>query len=152
VKKKRILYAVIVLSALLALAVRPGKIFIVNVTASSPRGLYLVSGKPPAPGDFVVINSGRLLFNNGIQDTLFLKKVAFAGNERVVIDRSRMTVDAGEFKKFNDAGISYDGLLKDGECILLGTGERSLDSRYFGPVRLDDCTRVIPLFTGGAYE
>jgi type IV secretory pathway protease TraF len=153
VKGKHALFALSVSFSLLTLVLRPGKIFILNFTASSPRGLYLVSRKPPGAGDFVIVNSDSLPFNNGIKDALFLKKVAFAGNERIVIDRNRLEVGGTRvFEKILDTGVLYDGTLKSGECVLLGTHERSFDSRYFGPVKLAGCRRVVPLFLIDRYE
>jgi signal peptidase I len=146
-KKKKILYSVIVLLALMTMVIKPKRIFMINYTGSSPRGLYAISKEAASVGDFIVIHSGRLAFNDGIENTFLLKKIAFAGNEAVVINRDHLRVGGKwVFKKHRDAGILYEGVLKDGECIITGTHDRSFDSRYFGPVKIADCTPVRPLF------
>lgn len=144
--KKRVLYAGILSFSLMTLLVRPGTRFIVNVTPSSPRGLYLVSRRPASVGDFVVINSDALPFNNGVKNTLFLKQVAFAGNEYIRITGDSLLVNGMRFMKYKNAGIRYEAPLRNDQCIILGTHERSFDSRYFGPVSLASCTRVVPVF------
>jgi type IV secretory pathway protease TraF len=145
-KRKHFAPAAAALFGLLTLTVKPPRLFIINLTASLPRGLYYVSSRPPRRFDRVIINSGRLAFTGGLRNVTLLKRVAFASGEHVILTPGALMI-GGDFAlaKHLPIGITGEWLLRDGEAVLLGDSARSFDSRYFGPVRLADCTRVVPL-------
>jgi type IV secretory pathway protease TraF len=126
------------------------EVFIVNLSPSLPRGLYLVSARPPEAGDYVLIPPGLVAVAHDTgAGVRLLKKVAYASGEEVFIGRSFMAVDGAIYAKFRDEGVEFRGCLAPGECIVIGRHERSFDSRYFGPVEMAACTRVVPLFLAG---
>ena len=146
-RKKHFAVAAAVLFGIVTLTVTPPRLFVINFTASLPRGLYYVSSRPPRAGDFVIIDSGRLAFNNGLRGTTLLKRIAFDSGERVSLTADALTVnDEITIGKWRPVGVTGDRVLRAGECVILGDAERSFDSRYFGPVLTADCTRVAPLF------
>lgn len=119
------------------------EMFVVNVSRSLPRGLYRVSPVPPAVGDYVVINSDGLPFT--VTRSRLLKKIAYGGGEPVYVGRDGLAAGGRLYPRSRDIGIDYCGRLQEGECVILGDSPRSFDSRYFGPVRIADCVRVVPL-------
>jgi signal peptidase I len=132
--------------SLLCFLIKPETVFVINVSASVPRGIYLLLPSPPERGDVIAINSDNVAFNNAVRNTLFLKKIAYAGNEKIRSTDEYLIVDnTDRYRKFRDIGLILDTSLRDDECIILGTHERSFDSRYFGPVKLADCKRAVPL-------
>ena len=132
-----------VLFAVFTLAVKPPELFIVNGSPSSPRGLYRVSARPPAPGDYVVVDPGHLPFT--VTEIRILKRIAYAANEDYNINQYRLLVGNVYYWKYRNIGPEQSGRLDDDECLILGGHPKSFDSRYFGPVNLAYCTRVVPL-------
>jgi type IV secretory pathway protease TraF len=119
-------------------------LFMINGSASTPRGLYLVSREPIRVGDYIAIHTGRLAFSNGFNATL-LKRAAYAAGETLLIDDDGLTVNGEVFPKARRMGRTGAFTLQAGECLILGNRTNSFDSRYFGPVRIADCTRLLPL-------
>jgi type IV secretory pathway protease TraF len=148
-KKIAVITAAALLLPLVTLFIKEPLVFI-NASRSLPRGIYIKSPRPVRENDFVVINTGNLAFSNNLPDTAILKTAAYLHNEYIAIDDSFLIINGNIYiRKYRATGVHYNAPLRDGECILLGSHERSFDSRYFGPVRLSDCTRVRPLFTEG---
>jgi conjugative transfer signal peptidase TraF len=117
-----------------------------NLTPSLPRGLYYVSSRTPSRNDCVLINSDRLAFNNGLRNVTLLKRIAFAAGDQVSVTGDALIVNDGvPFRKYRPLGVTGEWVLRDGQAVLLGDHPRSFDSRYFGPVSIADCTRVVPL-------
>jgi type IV secretory pathway protease TraF len=132
-----------VLCAACSLAARPPELFIVNASFSLPRGIYRFSSRPPEPGDFIVIDSANVAFTPA--NTRFIKRIAYASGEYASLDSEGLTVNGEFYQKIRDIGVRFAGYLSDGECLILGDHPRSFDSRYFGPVKLANCRRVVPL-------
>jgi type IV secretory pathway protease TraF len=132
---------------LIVLLLRPRRLFVVNLTRSTPRGLYALSSRPPGVDDYIVIEASKLAFSNGLrQDLLLVKRLAYANREAFTVTGNALTVAGRTYAKYRPAGIALDASLASGEGLLLGDHPRSFDSRYFGPVKLRDCTRAVPLF------
>jgi len=142
-ERDKIIVLFAVIFAVLTMIVKPPELFILNVSPSTPRGIYRVSFSLPEAGDYIVIDSSYVSFT--IMETRFLKKIAYANNEEVTIDNDFLMVNNAYFPKYRNMGIDYRGRLGDDECIILGDHPKSFDSRYFGPVKRADCTRVVPL-------
>jgi type IV secretory pathway protease TraF len=123
----------------------PPELFILNFSPSLPRGLYLLSRRPPEVGDYAVVSPEALAYNEGV-GTRLIKKIAFSSGEEISLGRDSLIVDGVRvFPKYRDAGVEFHGRLAHGRCILLGDHPRSFDSRYFGPVGISDCSRAVPL-------
>jgi type IV secretory pathway protease TraF len=147
-KEFAVVPAAVVLLLLPAMIKKP--VFFINLSLSLPRGIYMRAQGTIQNGDFVIINTGALAFDNGLDNTHILKTVAYAHRGHVFIDDYFLIVNGTRIKKFRAAGVHYNAPLRDGEAVILGRHERSFDSRYFGPVSLRDCTRVVPLFLPGS--
>jgi conjugative transfer signal peptidase TraF len=135
----------------------------INVTASMPRGLYLL--RPPGGslrrGDAVylavpvsirpLVAARRYLPPNF---RLLKRVVALPGDhvcthdERYVVGNQVLSIIASH----DQAGrpldaFSFCAIVQSGTAFVAAHGESSLDSRYFGPVSLNDLTRAVPLWT-----
>jgi len=140
---KRAIYFACLSFSLFAASAKPSALFIVNVSASMPRGIYLATSVPPVLGDFVVIDSKRLPFS--VTKGRLLKRLAYQGPAAYRTGRYGLSVGRDFFPKSRDAGLLLEGVMGRDECLILGDHYRSFDSRYFGPVKRADLTRVVPL-------
>ena len=129
--------------SLFTLFFKAPELFIVNTSESMPRGIYRVSSVPPEPGDCVVIDSARLPFT--VTGKRLLKRLEYCGPIEYRINHYGLYVGRDFYPKSRIAGLLLDGVMGPDECLLLGDHPRSFDSRYFGPVKRADCTRVVPV-------
>ncbi len=134
----------------------------VNVTASMPRGIYRVaSGHPLRRGSIVVFvppeTARRLLTERRDLPSSFrlLKQMVAVPGDRVCIDAGRYIVGGHVISAVADHDrlgrplepYQFCGVVPDGRAFVAANGASSLDSRYFGPVRLADLIPVWPLWT-----
>src|SRR5450631_1320554 len=130
-----------------------------NVTTSMPRGLYwLAPTRPvqrgtvvylpvPPPVRALVAERHYLPANFGL-----LKRVVALAGDRVCTEGQRYVVEDRLLSPIPDrdhAGrpvIPYPfcSTVPPGHAFLAAAGDSSLDSRYFGPVSLDDLTPSVP--------
>jgi len=147
---------------LTATAVAPGRpVLVWNRSPSVPIGLYLIVGKPPHVGDYVVIRlSGtmqalaeRRSYIGPI--TPLLKRVAASEGDRVcrrgqaVLVSGQRIVIALSIDRAGRPLPVWQGChqLQDGQVFVLGTHPESFDSRYFGPIDREQIAgAAIPLF------
>ena len=133
-----------------------------NFTASVPIGLYRIGDTPPQPGDLVALDptgaakSALMSFGVLAKDRLLLKPiVAHAGD---TVCRHSLTVTVNGFLAAKARPRTREGRLlpewggcwrlASSEIFLLAPHPDSFDSRYFGPVGLQDVIGVAhPLLT-----
>src|SRR5690606_21300932 len=121
-----------------------------NVTSSLPVGLYRLSLGAPVIGDIVAVRppaaARAYLQTLGYPpDALLLKRLAAVGGARVcAFDRERMSVDGRLIRRRTRDRLgrslpAWRGcrVLGPSEALLLGEGEASFDSRYFGPAPME---------------
>lgn len=145
-----ILGSVGIVAALLSfLPARPA--FIWNFSASAPVGLYRVLNRPWQKGDWVAVRMSAsveamlLRYRAPSGRSILLKRVAAKEGDLVCRRGSAITVNG------SIAAVALDtshGVvlpkwtrcqrLSGGEVFLLGKGEKSFDSRYFGPLASSD--------------
>ncbi len=119
-----------------------------NFSASMPLGLYRVVGGRVSSGDLVIF-PGKSVPSYGLRVTKYLlKRVISCSRERVTIDGSGLSIGGKLIaKRVKPFGIRFDGVVPPGEALVLGENPRSFDSRYYGPVPLDEMTRVKAIVT-----
>lgn len=147
--RRLILVGVGVLTAVaLAAWSRPGSApWLINESASLPRGLYALSAEPPALGSIVAVTppASARTYLAGLgapRDARLLKYVAALPGEAVCHDGRRMRWGRGEADALirdrrGRALPAWRGCRRLGadELLLIGQSPWSFDSRYFGPVR-----------------
>lgn len=132
-----------------------------NRSPSVPIGLYVVVGKPPHVGDYVVIHlSGAMQAlaegrNYISPNTPLLKRIAATEGDwvcrrgqAVQVSRQQGVVASGTDRAGKPMPV-WQGChqLQDGQVFVLGTHAESFDSRYFGPIDGEQITgAAIPLF------
>ncbi len=134
----------------------------VNVTTSMPRGIYwIASGSPLRRGSIVVFvppeTARRLITECRDPPSSFklLKQIVAVPGDRVCIDAGRHIVGDQAISAVADRDrlgrrlepYQFCGVVPDGRAFVAANGASSLDSRYFGPVRLADLIPVWPLWT-----
>jgi type IV secretory pathway protease TraF len=128
---------------------------LVNESPSLARGVYLRDwGGAPVPGAVVAFTQPRAARDHlrrwGMPpDVLLLKRVAAVGGDGVCHESGTLrTPSRAVVVRLRDGGGSplprWTGCrrLEDGELFVLGDSETSFDSRYFGPVRVEQLTGV----------
>lgn len=134
----------------------------VNVTTSMPRGLYWLRPRGRLRcGDSVylavpttirpLVAARRYVPLN----VSLLKRVVALPGDYVCTDNLRYVVGdqlLSVIASHDQAGrpldaFSFCGTVPPGAAFVAAHGESSLDSRYFGPVSLNDLTRALPLWT-----
>jgi conjugative transfer signal peptidase TraF len=134
----------------------------INLTASMPRGIYwLRPSAPLARGTAVCLEvprsiRGLVAERRYLPPNLHLLKrvVALPGdsvctdNHRYVVDDQILSVIASRDRAGRPlTPFSYCAIVRPGVAFVAAAGDSSLDSRYFGPVSLDDLTPAVPLWT-----
>ena len=143
--------------------------FILNTTASVPRGLWLKLDTLPQKGDFVQVPIDAFCstewvppeyFRKNIwgENKPFLKKVAGLHGDTVELaDNGLILINGVPFP--NSAPLSHDRAgrflraftlpvtLASDEVWLLSDSPLGFDSRYLGTAKLSKCYKAVPLFT-----
>lgn len=121
--------------------------WLVNETSSVPRGLYLRTSAPPAPGRIVTVRppapARTYAAGLGVRPgAMLLKRVAAGAGETVCRDGERMTWPLGSARarSHDRQGRTLPAWrgcrrLDRDEVLVVGDSPASFDSRYFGPVR-----------------
>lgn len=129
----------------------------VNVTASLPRGLYLLCQGTPDKGEYAAFclsgefaqlaNERGYLQAGSCPSGLrpLLKRVAALPGD--VVNVSALTLRATDSQGRPLPSILHSGPVPAGMALLLADHPGSFDGRYFGLVPLDQLQRVRPLFT-----
>ena len=134
----------------------------VNVTTSMPRGLYwLAPTRTLARGTIVFLpvpaRVRALVAERHYLPTNFhlLKRVVALSGDRVCTEGHRYVVGDQLLSPIADRDQSgrqltpypFCSTVKPGTAFVAASGASSLDSRYFGPVSLNDLTPAVPLWT-----
>jgi type IV secretory pathway protease TraF len=156
--KKHILILILaVLIAIASISIKHSRIFYINTSPSVSCGLFILTDALPIPGDYVIFNSSIINnFNYKLPNTL-IKRLAFHNDERYLITNTTLSIDGSNIvRKYKPLGNVMSGILKNNECLVLGTNPHSLDSRYFGPIAYSSLKSVKPIFLwrnmGNIYE
>jgi type IV secretory pathway protease TraF len=127
---------------------------LVNESASLPRGIYVRTGAPVAPGRLVTLApppaARAYLAGLGVApNARLLKRVAAVGGAQVCSVDGRLTWPRGEAvalrrDRRGRALPAWQGCrrLAADALLVMGDTPTSFDSRYFGPVRLADVEGV----------
>ena len=125
----------------------PPRVFL-NLSASMPLGLYRVTRGEVEAGSLVEFPSSVIPHLGLAVPKYLLKRVLATGGEDVIVNREGLRIGGVLVaKRVKDIGVRFQGRLARGEVLVLGENPRSFDSRYFGPVRRRDLTRVAPILT-----
>lgn len=127
-----------------------GPIFYTNSTASAPRGIYLAIPGQVSYGDYAIVASPASIPDIHIQQgDLLLKKAAAFPGDTYEMTASRLAVNGRVYPVYHlpylpvqPAG-SY--AVPEGTILFLNDPVISLDSRYFGPIPLDNVKHKVLL-------
>ena len=166
-QKRNALFVILVGSILAALIC--SECFILNTTASVPRGLWLKLDSLPKKGDFVQVPIDAFsstqwvppeYFRKNIwgKNKPFLKKVAGLHGDRITLGNNGLIfINGVSFP--NSAPLSHDRAgrflraftlpvtLESDEVWLLSDSPLGFDSRYLGTAKISKCYKAVPLLT-----
>lgn len=123
-------------------------------TESIPYRFAFEAFGPPAKGDYVRIPVQHPLIDDG-KPSFLTKRIACAAGDTLHFDGRAHYCNGMEIDRINVAKLDdgqampvfrFDGVIPAGEIYLLGTHERSFDSRYLGLFALKDAQKVWGLF------
>ena len=144
--------------------------FLINLTASIPRGIYLTSkDKELKIGDIVAFNTQNykiiLDYRNSQETFLFCKRIVGKEGSEIKVIGNELFIDNNKISEILFLNKNNEKLpqveefkegysLKENEFFLLGDTENSFDSRYYGPVKKEDIIyKLTPfLVEGGEHE
>ena len=123
-----------------------------NRTASAPVGLYWLSDRLPAPGEWAVVSArareAQWASGRGFTgpDWPLIKQVAARRGAEICRQNLTVSVSGDVVAEALEAGANGEILpvwqgcrrLKAGEIFLINPHPRSLDGRYFGPTKVGD--------------
>ena len=142
--------------SLVSLVVPVQEKLIWNRSDSAPIGLYWIKHKPAEIGDWVVVSAGSDVAvwaqEQGFvgKDWPLIKQVAAVGGDRIcrrgvhVIINGEVVAEALEHDQAGRNLPVWSGcrIVKWDEIFLLNDHPRSLDGRYFGPLKTRDLDGV----------
>ena len=167
-KQKQNAIIVILVGSILA-ALICSECFILNTTASVPRGLWLKLDTLPQKGDFVQVPIHAFTSTDWVPHEYFRlnmwgKRKPFiklvAGLQGDVVEQASnglLLINGIQFP--DSAPLSHDRAgrflraftlpvtLASDEVWLLSDSPRGFDSRYLGTAKLSKCYKAVPLFT-----
>jgi conjugative transfer signal peptidase TraF len=139
------------------------KHLILNVTPSSPRGLYwLKPGSPIGRGSWVLLEVPESIRPLVAERRYLpapiplLKHVAAVSGDHVCLTAGDYIVNGQPVSRVAThdrlgrplpPAFPFCGTVAADTTFVAGRGNSSLDSRYFGPVAVSDLTPVVPLWT-----
>ncbi len=141
--------------------VRASRLLIYNGSPSAPRGFYLRSRALPRLGSFVTVRAsavaGAYAARRGFAGPrdYFIKRVAASSGAFVCAQAFVVAIDGTKLTRMaaDSAGRSLPRwrgcrFLRANEYFLLGDTNESFDSRYWGPVSINEIEGVwTPLFS-----
>ncbi len=166
-QKRNALFVLLVGSILAALIC--SECFILNTTASVPRGIWLKLDTLPKKGDFVLVpidafSSTEWVPHDYFRKNMwgnrkpFLKLVAGSHGDNIELgDNSLILINGVPFP--NSAPLSHDRagrflqpfplpvVLASDEIWLLSNSPFGFDSRYLGTANIFKCYKAVPLLT-----
>ena len=171
-KRQFVVFAILSLLMFLVYSNSIPQIFIWNVTASVPKGLYLIVERKPSElhvGDYVSFKPTAEALNwisenvedqkviDHLDSLIFLKQVgAMSGDTYEIVSDSKMFYAKdkyiGQASEVTDTGNKLPVLrgkyiVPDGMFLPVGENPNSFDGRYTGPVKIENVIyRVIPIF------
>lgn len=136
-------------AGLAAACLRASPVLIINESASLPKGVYRLTGEPPARGAIIALQPSpegrRYLSRLGARpDARLLKRVVAAEGDLACRTGDRLTWPRGAALALAQDRQGQDlprwqgcHRLGAGDVLVLGDTPLSFDSRYLGPVRTD---------------
>ncbi len=134
----------------------------INHTNSLPLGLYLLSNEKIELGKYVIFSKPDNLINIQrdwiLGNASFLKQISAIPGDTVCIQKNTVLIngkETGIVKAVDRNGVELPKTLENNFCRKLKMGEfwtatnhpNSFDSRYYGPIKIDQLKTVKPLIT-----
>ncbi len=153
---------VVFILVILCVLIPKRKFIYINNTDSLPLGLYVLSNEKIELGKYVVFskpdNLNKIQRNWILGNASFLKQISAIPGDTVCIQKNTVLIngkETGTVKTVDRNGEELPKILKNTFCRKLNKGEfwtathhpNSFDSRYYGPVKIDQLKTVKPLIT-----
>lgn len=149
-KKYRILLIFLITLNLLGIYTR--KSFVINISSSIPIGIYKVDKNTDLKrGDIITFStknySDILNYSGSIKNITFSKYIAGISGDYIRIENNKIYInDKEKGNIFKVDGLNNKlpqlkekkHIVKEGEVFVLGTNDKSFDSRYYGCIKKSD--------------
>ena len=158
--KKKSLFFPLFLIILNTLGIYTRKYFVLNISSSIPIGIYKVDKSTDFKrGDIVTFSTKRykdiLDYPGSIKNITFSKYIAGISGNYIRIENNKIYVNNKEKGNiFKVDGLNNrlpqlkekEYIVKEDEVFVLGTNDKSFDSRYYGCIKKSDVIyKLVPL-------
>ncbi len=158
--KKKYLILLIFLLVLNILGIYTRKSFVINISSSIPIGIYKVDKSIDfKKGDIITFStknySDILNYSGSIKNVTFSKYVAGISGNYIRIENNKIYINNKEKGNiFKVDGLNNklpqlkekEYIVKEDEVFVLGTNNKSFDSRYYGCIKKSDVIyKLVPL-------
>ena len=158
--KKKSLFFPLFLIILNILGIYTRKYFVLNISSSIPIGIYKVDKSTDFKrGDIVTFSTKRykdiLDYPGSIKNITFSKYIAGISGNYIRIENNKIYVNNKEKGNiFKVDGLNNrlpqlkekEYIVKEDEVFVLGTNDKSFDSRYYGCIKKSDVIyKLVPL-------
>ena len=158
--KKKSLFFPLFLIILNTLGIYTRKYFVLNISSSIPIGIYKVDKSTDFKrGDIVTFSTKRykdiLDYPGSIKNITFSKYIAGISGDYIRIENNKIYVNNKEKGNiFKVDGLNNrlpqlkekEYIVKEDEVFVLGTNDKSFDSRYYGCIKKSDVIyKLVPL-------
>ena len=158
--KKKSLFLPLFLIILNILGIYTRKYFVLNISSSIPIGIYKVDKSTDFKrGDIVTFSTKKykdiLDYPGSIKNITFSKYIAGISGDYIRIENNKIYVNNKEKGNiFKVDGLNNrlpqlkekEYIVKEDEVFVLGTNDKSFDSRYYGCIKKSDVIyKLVPL-------
>ena len=158
--RKKYLIHLIFLIILNILGIYTRKYFVLNISSSIPIGIYKVDKSTDFKrGDIVTFSTKKykdiLYYPGSVKNITFSKYIAGISGDYIRIENNKIYVNNKEKGNiFKVDGLNNklpqlkekEYIVKEDEVFVLGTNDKSFDSRYYGCIKKSDVIyKLVPL-------
>lgn len=114
----------------------------INLTRSTPVGLYAARADPLGAGDYCLVPRGAIATDKSLPKYL-VKTVAALEGAKITREKGGVRVGGIFYPCAEGENITTAETVEAGMVFVAGTHKKSYDSRYFGPLPANSIKRAV---------